>query len=120
MKTIQVKPVEQIKIELEDTFYVCAFNMLAMAHIQEEIGKLDCKISEVSPARMCAILLYGGIRQGNDSFTMEEAEALAIQMGPGNYGTIMEIYNDSLMDSMDEKQRAITKKMIAQYLSAQN
>lgn len=117
MKTIKVKPVEKMYIELKDRTYICAFNMAAMAIYNEEISKLDGEYTDIAPARHAAIVLYSGIRQGDDEFTMEEAVALTIDMGPGSYGQIMELFNASLMESLDDKQKAFAKKLTAQYIS---
>lgn len=117
MKTIKVRPVEKIKIELEDEEYIVSFNMLSMAYVQEEITKLgDIQLNQISPARMAAIILYAGIKPEREDFTMDEAVALAINMGPGNYTEIMKEYNDATFDSLDPENKNIVKKMVAQLL----
>lgn len=119
MKTINVKPVESIKIQLNDKTYICSFNMLSMAYIQECFQELgDMKLGEVSPARMASILLYCGIRANDDEITQDEARALAMQMGPANYGDIIGMFNSSMMDSMDDKDSKALKKLIAQTLNS--
>lgn len=119
MKTIKVKPVESIAIELNDKTYTCTFNMLAMAYMQEALASLgEMKIDEVSPARFASMVLYAGIRANDESITMEEANALAIQMGPANYGYIVDLYMKSMIDSMNEKDSKELKKTMAQILSS--
>lgn len=119
MKTINVKPVESIKIQLKDKTYICTFNMLSMAYIQECLGELgEMKLGEISPARMASILLYGGIRANDESITYEEAQALAIQMGPANYGDVIATFNASMLDSMQEEDAKAIKKFIAQTLNS--
>ena len=90
--------------------------MIAMANIQEALGTLEGEehIANISPAHMCALILYAGIKANDDSFTMPEAKALAMQMGPGSYGEIIGMFNDAVSDSMNEKDRAVLKKMLAQ------
>lgn len=117
MKTIKVKPIEPIKIQLKDREYLCTFSMLGMAYMQEEIVKLECKLNEVSPAHMTALILYAGIRPNDPEFTMEKANALAIMMGPSCYSDIIGAYNDAVYDSLDSNGQNEIKKMMAQYLS---
>lgn len=116
MRTINVKPVESILIKLKDKDFVCTFNMLAMAHMQEAINKLDCRLDEIAPAHMTALVLYSGIKVNEPDFTMEEANALAMQMDVSCYGEIMGAYNEVMFDSMGDEEKAALKKMTAQYL----
>ena len=114
--TVNVKPVPEVLIKLTDRKYKCSFNMIAMANIQEALGTLEGEehITNISPAHMCALVLYAGIKANEDSFTMDEAKALAMQMGPGSYGEIIGMFNDAVSDSMNEKDKAVLKKMLAQ------
>lgn len=114
--TVNVKPVPEVLIKLTDKSYKCSFNMIAMANIQEALGTLEGEehITNISPAHMCALVLYAGIKANDDSFTMPEAKALAMQMGPGSYGEIIGMFNDAVSDSMNEKDKAVLKKMLAQ------
>lgn len=87
-----------------------------MANIQEALGTLEGEehITSISPAHMCALVLYAGIKANEDSFTMDEAKALAMQMGPGSYGEIIGMFNDAVSDSMNEKDKNTLKKLLAQ------
>lgn len=116
MVTVNVKPVPEVLIKLTDKSYKCSFNMIAMANIQEALGTLEGEehITNISPAHMCALILYAGIKANDDSFTMPEAKALAMQMGPGSYGEVIGMFNDAVSDSMNEKDREVLKKMLAQ------
>lgn len=116
MVTVNVKPVPEVLIKLTDRKYKCSFNMIAMANIQEALGTLEGEehITNISPAHMCALVLYAGIKANEDSFTMDEAKALTMQMGPGSYGEIIGMFNDAVSDSMNEKDKAVLKKMLAQ------
>ena len=67
---------------------------------------------------MASILLYGGIRANDESITYEEAQALAIQMGPANYGDVIATFNASMLDSMQEEDAKAIKKFIAQTLNS--
>lgn len=115
MKTINVKPVEDISIRLKDRTYTCSFNMLTMAYLQEEIVKIKGTINEVSPAHTAALVLYAGIKTNEPDFTIEEANALALQMGPAHYEEIMGHFNESMLTSMSKEQDMKTKNLIAQY-----
>lgn len=116
MVTVNVKPVPEVLIKLTDKKYKCSFNMIAMANIQEALGTLEGEehITNISPAHMCALVLYAGIKANDDSFTMDEAKALAMQMGPGSYGEIIGMFNDAVSDSMNEKDKNKLKKFLAQ------
>lgn len=116
MKTIKVKPIDPIQIQLNDKEYICTFSMLGMAYMQEELGKLEGKLNEISPARMTALILYSGIKPNEPEFTIEEANALAVQMGPSHYSDIIGAYNEAIYDSMDQSGQDKLKKAIAQYL----
>ena len=98
MKTIKVKPIDPIQIQLKDKAYTCTFSMMGMAYMQEELGNLKCN----SPARMTALILYSGIRPNEPDFTIEEANALAVQMGPSHYSDIIGAYNEAIYGSMDK------------------
>lgn len=116
MVTINVKPVPEILIKFKDRSYVCTFNMIAMANMQEAIGTIEDgeSLDAISPAHMCAFVLYSGIKANNEEFTMDEAKALAMQIGPGSYGEIIGMFNEAVSDSMNEKDRKLLKKMLAQ------
>lgn len=116
MKTIKVKPVESYKIELTDRSFVCSFNMLAMAYFNEEIAKLDGTLGELSNAHLCALILYAGIKPNEPDFTMEEANALAVEMDPSMYGYFMSEFSNTLYESVPEKDKAVAKKLLAQHL----
>lgn len=116
MVTINVKPVPEILIKFTDRDYICTFNMIAMANMQEAMGTLENEenIANISPAHMCAFVLYSGIKANDETFTMEEAKALAMQIGPGSYGEIIGMFNEAVSDSMNEKDKKLLKKMLAQ------
>lgn len=118
MKKIVCKPIESIQIELNDKEYICSFNMIAMANMQEELGKLDCNLDEISPARMASMILYSGIKANEPDFTMDEAVALAMNMGPANYGEVMSIYSEAVTNSMNAEEKAMQKKLMAQYVAS--
>lgn len=117
MKTINVMPVESIRIKLKDREYICTFNMLSMAYMQECLANLkDVRLDEISPARMASFILYSGIKPNRDEFTLDEAEALAMSMGPSNYSDIIGEFNNLMYDSANEKDKDSIKKQIAQTL----
>ena len=115
---INVKPVEEIKIKLKDKTYICTFNMIAMSYMQESLASLgDENITEISPAHMCALILYAGIKANDDSFTIDEAKALALSIGAGAYGEIMGMFNKSVIESMNDEDKKSLKKIWAQRFS---
>jgi len=116
MVTINVKPVPELLIKLKDKDYVCSFNMLCMANMQEALGTFEDEenLANISPAHMCALVLYAGIKANDESFTLDEAKALAMKIGPGSYGEIIGEFNKSVSDSMNEKDAKLLKKMLAQ------
>ncbi len=117
MKKIVVKPLEPILIQFTDKEYICTFSMLSTAYMQEELGKLDCKLNEIAPAHMASIILYSGLKVNHPEITMEEANALAIQMGPSNYGDIIKEWNDAFYESMSDDDKKDIKKVIAQFMT---
>lgn len=120
MKTIKVKPVETLKIELVDKTYICYFNMLCIANMQEEMSKLKCKVNQISPARMASMILYCGINAGmpEERISKKEANALAMQLDPSAYGDIYNTYFEAVMGSLPEDKQKETKKQIAQMMSS--
>lgn len=118
MKSIKVKPVESVCIELKDKKYIWTPNMACMANYQEEIVKLGAtKLKEVSAARNAAIILYAGIKVNEEDFTMEEAVALTMSMGMANYGDIISEFNNSFFDSLNMEDQVGLKKIMAQMMS---
>lgn len=118
MKTIKVKPIEEIEFVFNDKKVMCSFNMLAMAHMQEAISKLDCRLDELSTERLISLMLYSGIKAKDDTFTIEEANALAMQLDPGCYVEIIDSYEKAVTGNMKDSERENLKKSIAQYLAS--
>lgn len=117
MKTIKVKPVESICIELKDKEFIWTPNMACMANYQEEIVKLGfTKLADVPPARNAAIILYSGIKIHDENFTMEEAVALTMEMGAAHYGDIIGEFNNAFFDSLNPEDQAGLKKIMAQMM----
>lgn len=117
MKTIKVAPIDEIKIELKDKTYICSFNMLSMAYIQDELTKLNCDWTEITQMKMCQLILYGGIKSNDEEFTFEDATKLVRILPPSSYGEIMSIYTESVMSGMDKKAKDNLKKLTAQYMA---
>lgn len=117
MKTIKVAPIDEIKIELKDKAYVCSFNMLSMSYIQEELVRMNCDWTEISQAKMCQLVLYGGIRGNDDTFTFEEAGQLVRLLGPSSYTEIISMYTESIVNGLDKKGKENLKKLSAQYMA---
>jgi len=118
MKTIKVKPIEEIQFVLKNKKYLCSFNMLSMAYMQEAISSLDGRLDELSTAHLVSLMLYAGIKANDETFTQEKANALAMQLDPGCFSDIISSYESAVMSSMDEKEQAQLKKMMAQYLAS--
>lgn len=116
MKTIKVAPIDEVKIQLKDKDLICSFNMISMAYIQDELAKLDCDWTEINPAQMATLVIYGGIKSNEEDFTLEDATKLVRALGPGNYGEIMNMYTEAIYANLDKKGRENLKKLTAQYM----
>ena len=116
MKTIKVAPIDEIKIELKDKAYICSFNMLSMSYIQEELARMNCDWTEITQGKMCQLVLYGGIKGNDETFTFEEAGQLTRLLGPSSYSEIISMYIDSIMSGLDKKGKENLKKLSAQYM----
>lgn len=118
MKTIKVKPIETLSIELTDKTYICYFNMIAIANMQERLSNLHMRMGDISPARMVSMILWAGINAGTDvRISEEEATALAVSLSPMAYGQIMDMYFKSITDELDEESKEVLKKEIARQIS---
>lgn len=117
MKTINVAPIDEIEIKLKDKKYICSFNMLSMAYIQEELVKLNCDWTEISQAKMCQLIVYGGIKGNDEEFTFEDAGKLVRLLGPANYNEIVSMYSNSITSGLDKKAQENLKKLSAQYMA---
>ncbi len=92
--------------------------MIAMSYMQESLTSLgEQNVAEISPAHMCALILYAGIKSNDESFTMDEAKALALNIGAGAYGEIMGMFNKSVIESMNDEDKKSLKKIWAQRFS---
>lgn len=109
---INVKPVPELKIKLKDKTYKCSFNMVAMSYMQEAFATVNDleTLGDISPAHMCALVLYAGIKANDEDFTMEEAKELSMQIGAGAYGEIFGMFNKSIIDSSSEEDKRKLKK----------
>lgn len=110
MKTINVKPIEEINLQFTDgTAYTCSFNMLAMAYMQEEVTKLPYESYDKIPTNvMLPIIIYCGIKANHEDFTYEEAVELTKMLSLEHYKTIIGTYKNSMIPS-DEKSEKKTR-----------
>lgn len=117
MKSINVKPIEEIEFNFPSgEKYLCSFNMKAMAYMQESISTLDGRLDEISTNHLVALMLYSGIKANDESFTIEDANALSMSLDPSCYGEIIESYENSMLSNMSEKDKNQLKKAMIQYL----
>lgn len=116
MKTISVAPINEIEIKLTDKTYICSFNMLSMAYMQEELVKLDIDWEKLTQSNICQLVVYGGIKANHEEFTYEEAGCLVRALGPSNYNEIINLYQSSIMNSLDKEGKENLKKLSAQYI----
>mgnify|MGYP007032359727 CR=1 FL=1 len=116
MKTISVAPINEIEIKLTDKTYICSFNMLSMAYMQEELVKLDIDWEKLTQSNICQLVVYGGIKANHEEFTYEEAGFLVRALGPSNYNEIISLYQSSIMNSLDKEGNENLKKLSAQYI----
>ena len=117
MKTINVREIDEIKISTKDKEYICSFNMLSMAFIQEQLALINKEWIDLSPADLCRLVIYGGIRANDEEFTYEDAGVITRALSPGAYTEIMSAYHSSVMSDMDKKKQAEIKKLTAQYMA---
>jgi len=117
MKTIKVKPIEEIEFVLKDKKYLCSFNMMSLIYMQEALGDIDGRLDELSTAHLVSLMLYSGIRANDDNFTVEEANALAMQLDPGCYSEVISSYEKAVTGNMSAKELNKLKKLTAQYLA---
>ena len=117
MKTINVREIDEIKISTKDKEYICSFNMLSMAYIQEQLAFIKKEWIDLSPGDLCRLVLYGGIRANDEDFTYEDAGVIARAMSPGAYVEIMNAYHSSVMSDLDKKKQSEIKKLTAQYMA---
>ena len=116
MKTINVAPIDEIEIKLKDKTYICSFNMLAMAYMQEELVKLDIEWTKITQSTICQMVLYGGIKANHEEFTFADAGVLVRALGPSSFNDIMNIYQNSILSGLDKKGKENLKKLTAQYM----
>ncbi len=115
MKTIQVMPAEEIKIQFTDgKEYTASFNMLAVAHMQQAM--MSENTDSVSVLEFGALVLYGTIRANDDTFTLDEAKALALAMRPTDLNGIIQTYTESMGAADNSAVKEAQKKVIAQML----
>ena len=117
MKTINVAPIDEIEIKLKDKPYICSFNMLAMAYMQEELVKLDIEWTKITQSTICQMVLYGGIKANHEEFTFADAGVLVRALGPSSFNDIMNIYQNSILSGLDKKGKENLKKLTAQYMA---
>lgn len=117
MKTINVAPIDEIEIKLKDKTYICSFNMLAMAYMQEELVKLDIEWTKITQSTICQMVLYGGIKANHEEFTLADAGVLVRALGPSSFNDIMSIYRNSILSGLDKKGKEDLKKLTAQYMA---
>ena len=115
MKTIQVMPAEEIKIQFTDgKEYTASFNMLAVAHMQQAM--MSENTDSVSVLEFGALVLYGTIRANDDTFTLDEAKALALAMRPTDLNGIIQTYTESMGAADKSAVKEAQKEVIAQML----
>ena len=116
MKTINVAPIDEIEIKLKDKTYICSFNMLSMAYMQEKLVELDIDWTEIKQSTICQLVVYGGIKANHEEFTYEEAGILVRALGPSDFNDIIGIYQSSIINGLDAKGKENLKKLTAQYI----
>lgn len=92
MKTFKVKPAEKFALEFTDKkkIYMC-FNTRALSYLGEEINNRKIKLA--GPDFISAIL-YAGAKVCNPDFTVEEANALYVQLEESSPEALNGIINE--------------------------
>lgn len=119
MRRMTARPANKIEIQFVDgTVMLATFNVLAMRYMMELLYEKEKTASDIPIEEFGAIIIYSGIKVNNPDFTIEEANAMALSMNPADLNEIINYYSDSagIMDS--ETKEAVTKKVIAQILTA--
>lgn len=113
-RTICVQEANEIDIVFQDRTYTATFNMRSVLYLQEELSKLG--VEKLPYEHFAALALYAGIKVNHPSYTLEEANALALTMRPYDLQEIMGEYSKSANGIDLQAQDERTKKMIAQIL----
>lgn len=119
MREILVKPAEQILIKDEETGkeYVATFNVRCTALFQEVIQKHK-DIPETT-TKMVAEVLYASINASDNAMTFEEAHNMAIKMDMSAGVELLNIFTESLMNSLNDEQKKTVQKEIDKAISQQ-
>lgn len=119
MRKITARPANEIEIQFADeTTLLATFNVKAMRYMMEELLEKQKADAEIPIEEFGAVVIYSGIKVNNPEFTIEEANALALSMNPVDLNEIINSYNESTGIMDQETEEAVTKKMIAQILTA--
>lgn len=113
MKEITVLPADEIIIKFNDKELKATFNMLAVGYMQEELAKPGNK--KISITEFSGLILYGGIRVNNPSYTLKEGMALAKTIRPVDLNEIIEQYIESTggnNEMVEEAKKKILMEML--------
>lgn len=117
MKKITVKEAPEIEIQFKDFSYIATFNVRAAQYTQEALEEHE---GTPSAAQNAAYILYSGIRVNHPEFTIEEANALVMQMHTQDVSAITEIYYDAMGIDIKEIQETYAKKTMARFTMEKN
>lgn len=119
MKKITARPANEIEIQFaDDTIMLATFNIKAMRYMMEMLYEKEKVAADMPIEEFGAVIIYSGIKANNPEFTIEEANALALSMNPADLNEIINSYNESTGIMDQETEEAVTKKVIAQILTA--
>lgn len=116
-KVINIAPAEEIIIVdgEEKKEYTGIFNMRCLFCFQNKMSEIGITTSSIEKVDLLALCVYSAVNACGE-LEYSKAEALSKKMSPASGSEIIRMFNKSLMGSMDEKQRAVLKKVMARNL----
>lgn len=116
-KVINVKPAEEIVIKdpFDGKEYHGFFNMRCLLFFQELLKDKSITKDTIKDYDLPAMCLYA-VLNTEDQITYEEAEKISRRMGPASGSEIINMFSESLMDSLNEQQKEMLKKTMARYV----
>lgn len=117
MKRIDVMPAEEFELVDPESkkVYSGIFNMRCIMFFQNKLSEMNIGVSNIEKVDMLALYLYSAISAHDEKeFDYHEAKELSKKMSPASGAEIIRMFNDSIMDSLDEEKKKMLKKTMAQ------
>lgn len=116
-KVINVKPAVEIEIvdPISGKTWNGYFNMKCVMLFQEILKEKGITTAELSDKDLPAMCLYAVVNT-TEYMAYEEAEALSMRMGPASGSEIVNLFMESIHETLSEDQKAMLKKEVARYV----